>query len=124
MALENLAVVQEVIDLLPLGACVISPELEIFAWNGLVEDWTGIPRDKALRTEVIESRDHCIACGEICPGARHCPECGTRKPVDFACRGGGSTMPMPVHLFDDELSLDSLHCTACGELVEGGQQVS
>jgi diguanylate cyclase (GGDEF)-like protein len=36
------------LDLIPLGACVLDRELAVRAWNRVLIEWTGIPREEAL----------------------------------------------------------------------------
>jgi PAS domain S-box-containing protein len=36
------------LDLLPLGACVLTPELTVLAWNEVLADWTGISAREML----------------------------------------------------------------------------
>ncbi len=38
----------EVLDMLSLGVCVIDPDLNIHEWNVTLAEWTGIPREEAL----------------------------------------------------------------------------
>jgi diguanylate cyclase (GGDEF)-like protein len=37
-----------VLDLMPLGACILDRDLTVRAWNRVLVEWTGIPREEAL----------------------------------------------------------------------------
>ena len=50
----SLASIQAVLDLLPIGACVISSDLKVHAWNELLAEWTGIPQDRAIGMDLGE----------------------------------------------------------------------
>lgn len=41
---------QTVLDLLPLGALIIQRDLTVLYWNAVLEKWTGIPKEKILKT--------------------------------------------------------------------------
>lgn len=40
--------IEDMLNLLPLGSCVINDELIVYAWNQTLEDWTGIKRSDAV----------------------------------------------------------------------------
>src|SRR5271166_6099109 len=39
---------EALLELLPMGACVIDRDLVVFEWNQTLADWTGLPRAKAV----------------------------------------------------------------------------
>lgn len=45
---------QLILDLLPMGACILDRELHVLAWNAVLAEWTGIPRDAMLRKSLVE----------------------------------------------------------------------
>ncbi len=55
-AAENMAEVEPtweaLLDLLPMGACVVGRDLVIVQWNQTIADWTGLPRLKAIGTNL------------------------------------------------------------------------
>ncbi len=42
----------EFLDQFPLGICVLDADLRVYAWNKMLECWTGIPRDEILFSDL------------------------------------------------------------------------
>ena len=45
-------------DTVPLGICVLQQDLIVLFWNSYLEEWTKIPRDKILGTEITKHFPH------------------------------------------------------------------
>lgn len=45
-------------DTVPLGICVLQQDLIVLFWNSYLEEWTKIPRDKILGTEITKHYPH------------------------------------------------------------------
>ena len=45
-------------DTIPLGICVLQQDLIVLFWNSYLEEWTKIPRDKILGTEITKYFPH------------------------------------------------------------------
>ena len=45
-------------DTVPLGICVLQQDLIVLFWNSYLEEWTKIPRDKILGTEITKYFPH------------------------------------------------------------------
>ena len=45
-----------VLDLFPLGACVLDRDLRVRAWNRMLVDWTGIAREQAIGMDLSAAR--------------------------------------------------------------------
>ncbi len=43
----------DLLDLLPMGACVLGRDLLIARWNQTLADWTGLPRHAAIGTNLL-----------------------------------------------------------------------
>ncbi len=43
---------EALLDLLPMGACIVNRDLVIFEWNETLVDWTGLPRLAAIGTNL------------------------------------------------------------------------
>jgi transcriptional regulator with PAS, ATPase and Fis domain len=57
--MEGLSVNQnELLDLLPLGICVINRNGSVCAWNATLADWTGIPQQEATGMNLAERFPH------------------------------------------------------------------
>jgi len=50
----NTALQADLLDLLPLGVCIIDRQLNVCAWNATLAAWTGISRQSALGTNLAE----------------------------------------------------------------------
>lgn len=55
---SHLALYRELLDLLPLGACIIDRNLEVAAWNATLASWSGIPVPEALGTNLPQRFPH------------------------------------------------------------------
>ena len=45
---------EALLDILPMGACVITSDLTIVHWNQTLADWTGLPREMAIGSNLGE----------------------------------------------------------------------
>lgn len=45
---------QSILDLLPMGACVIDRDLRVHAWNATLHDWTGLSREAMIGKPLTE----------------------------------------------------------------------
>ena len=47
-----------VLDRVPMGVCVLQSDQVVLFWNGCLEEWTKIPRNKILGTQITEHFPH------------------------------------------------------------------
>ena len=45
---------EALLDLLPMGACVVERDLVVVEWNQTVADWTGLPRAKTIGSNLAD----------------------------------------------------------------------
>ena len=45
---------EALLDILPMGACVVTGDLTIAHWNQTLADWTGLPREAAIGSNLGE----------------------------------------------------------------------
>jgi PAS domain-containing protein len=53
-ACDGIVDYQVILDLLPMGACIIDRELRVCAWNLTLVEWTGISREGILEKRLTE----------------------------------------------------------------------
>ena len=45
---------KELLDLLPLGVCIIDRDLKVRAWNAALVNWTGITQESAIGINLVD----------------------------------------------------------------------
>ncbi|MBL1210954.1 sensor domain-containing diguanylate cyclase [Geminocystis sp. GBBB08] len=48
------------LDYLPVGICVLNPEMKVVFWNRCIENWTNIPRNHILNQNIADFFPHLI----------------------------------------------------------------